>query len=185
MVQIARSPRFLVAFTGEGNESPSRLELLNVKNGETRLDVALNPRDSLCWNILGKHIALEGHHRDTQRGRFWELLEEHVVATLLPKLRRGVASTTTRVIDIPTGAELCCLDLDWAQVRDLAADGRSLFMYQVGDDEPALLCYDVPLGRDWSLIVGIPVALGVVLIALRMGWRRWRRKPAPPTVDER
>jgi len=42
----------------------------------------------------------------------------------------------------------------------------------------AVFCWDVPAGKPLRWVFGIPLAVGMLLVSLRAGWRWVRRRPA-------
>jgi hypothetical protein len=173
---------FVIAAIGEHDEASSRVKLLDINSGATHLELTLQPKHHPFWlPRCDRFLVLEERHGEpAEGGALWKLLE-HVASVFLPRPRPRVPTpTTTRVIDTTTGDELGRVALADANVQDVSADGRLLFMYLEPDatGEATLLCYDIPPRRDWLRIAGLPVVLGIVLVGLRLTWRRMRHRPA-------
>lgn len=66
------------------------------------------------------------------------------------------------------------------KIAQLSPDGASLLTAHQYGEQRMLACYDIPERRPLAWVVGVPLALGVTLIAIRGGWRRLRRRKRPP-----
>jgi hypothetical protein len=168
----------LVVFSGEGGAD--RLQLLDVQTGTPTLDLPLNPRGQHELISRGTHFAVVTRYLGPDdRGLNRELIEKHLLALFIPMPQPGRDTpTSTRLIDLATGAERCRIDHAGADPQAISTDGRSLLLYQQAgpDSEAALICYDVPPSRPWAPILGIPLLVGVALVLTRTVWRRLRRK---------
>ena len=168
-----------------------RLESLDMRTGETCFEVIMAHDASPSWHTLGRHLVLtEWHDRQNGRNATLRWLEANLLSALFPNLpRNGQTTTTTKVVDKDNGAELCRVDLTDTVSGLLSTDGRTLFLYQEAPPRGVarLFCYDVPPRRAWQYIVGIPLAIGLLALAITCGWRRWRERKAtrsaPCTAD--
>ncbi len=61
----------------------------------------------------------------------------------------------------------------------LAPDGSSLLATHRYGDRRLMTCHAIPPHQPWQWIAGVPLAVGAVVLSLRVGWRRVRRRPAP------
>jgi hypothetical protein len=167
----------LAVLSGEGGGS--RLQLLDARTGRPTLDLALNPDARHHWLSRGSRFALVTRcNEPDERGPIRAIIEEHILALLLPNRQRDdTPLTSVRVFDPATGAELCRIGDVGAEPIAISRDGSALILYQHadGDGDAAVICYDVPPARPWRFILGIPLALSALLITLRFGWRRVRR----------
>jgi WD40 repeat protein len=189
-VDFMPSHKRVFVLTGDDTRTDMSLELLDLETGEILLDLFLDHRRlGYATKTAGPYFAVNLIDYTTpERSPFWEFIEERILSVLMPSLRRdNGALSAARVFDGRTGEELGRVNLPNADLADLAADGRSLFLYiEAGaDGEATLLCYDIPPRRAWSWIIGIPLALGLLLASLRAGWRRLRRRPAPAARSAR
>jgi hypothetical protein len=167
----------------KSGERGQRLRLLNPESGAATLELSLGSVDSHDWRSHQKHFALVTWHRTAnERSPIRDFIEHHLLALLMPHRQRGDATpTTTQFFDVATGTESCRIDHAGANPDMITPDGDALILYQEADadGEAAILCYDIPPARQWRFIVGIPLALAVMLLALRVGWRRvWRNRRA-------
>jgi hypothetical protein len=165
------------------DDRPRRLQLLDVHTGTPIVDMTLDPQKRrVHWLSRGKLFAVvTRHNAPNEPGTIRAFIDHYLLTLFMPK--RWVsddAPTSARFFDIATGAELCRMDIAASRPIDLTPDGRALLLYQDAgpDGKAAVLCYDVPPGRPWRLIVGIPLALGAVLLILHFGGRRVRRRAA-------
>jgi hypothetical protein len=179
---------FLVASGDRAATDTDWAELLDVATGATRLELPMTAGGWHTRRSRGQYVILqEGPSQSGERSRFVELFEDRLLTLLSPRLHgRGTRPSATRVIDTTSGAELGRLDLFGADILDYSPDSRSLLVYQqaVPGGEATLSCYDVPPARAWSRIIGVPLAIGVLLLVLRVGWRRLRRR-SPHAPAER
>jgi hypothetical protein len=84
-----------------------------------------------------------------------------------------------QIVDVPAGREVFRLVLKVDGQSWLSADGTALLVREEVNDAAEIRCYDVPAGRPWRFIFGIPSALGVMLLLVRTGTRcMWRRPRA-------
>ena len=171
----------LAVVSGEGGGN--RVQLLEARTGTPRLDLPFDPGAFHYWLSRGNHFAVVTRHDiPEERGPIRAFIEEYIVPLLLPKRQRSDAiPTSTGFFDPATGAELCRIDDADADPMAITPDGSALILYQRAnaDGESAVICYDVPAARSWRFILGIPMALGIVLLTLRFGWRRIRRGGLP------
>lgn len=177
----AEVQRRLVMSAAHGGD---RLQLLDAHTGEPTLDVALDAQANHSWLSRGRHLILvTGYNRSFERGAIREFIEDNLLSPFVPNLQGGFdVSTTVRVFDIPTGTERCRFNIDHAAIgaEALTPDGETLVLLQPASPTgtAAVMCYDVPPRRLWRFILGIPSALGAVLIMGRFGWRRFRQRRA-------
>ena len=177
--------RLLVSISDDP-PSTNRLEWLDIKTGETRVGIGLDRKAGTTWRIGSSLIALTEWHYDRQEHNpIVQWLDAHVLPLLFPTLpRSGEAPTTTRVIDTESGTELCRIDLMDAEGCNISSDGRSLFIDQEAPlgGQARLYCYDVPPHRAWQYILGIPTAVGLMLVMANFGWRHWCGRKTTPSV---
>jgi hypothetical protein len=90
------------------------------------------------------------------------------------------------VYDAASGAEVARLALDGRWSAELTADGRSLIVWDDGDriEDTTIMCYDVPPHGPLRYALGVPVGLVAVVVAFRVGWRRWRRRPTATAAPQ-
>lgn len=189
-LEFLGGPNRLLAMTGDDPETRNRLYLLDVETGATRMEAALDPKDQCHWLVSGTRLALnQWHYGDRAKpSPFRQFVEERIMGAFhAPDPRQDRTPTTTRVLDIETGAELCRIAIAGADLCGFAADGQSLFFYQEAGNsgEATLSCYDVP-PRVYSVwIIGVPLAVALLLIGLRASWRWARRRRAArnPVAD--
>ncbi len=112
---------------------------------------------------------------------FWLLAK---VRAWLPDRPEPAPRMVVRFFDFATGepiGEVMCEDTgEWW----LTADRQGLIaVYDETDErgvaQTVIQCWDIPPHRPLRWIVGVPLALGVVFVSLRFGWRRWRRLRRP------
>jgi hypothetical protein len=58
----------------------------------------------------------------------------------------------------------------------LSPDGQTLLVHDDRDDRHEIRCYDVPERKPLRWVFGVPLLAGVLLLALRAGWRRCQRR---------
>jgi hypothetical protein len=123
-----------------------------------------------------------GKSLNQPQGWFWETWQKW-----FPSDSNGL-SDLVRVIDAPTLREVFHLADSHVERADLSPDGETLLTVHPNDPAgPHLRCWDIPARHPWFKIVGIPAAVGLVLVLLG-GWRQARKArrqvmavPAPPS----
>jgi hypothetical protein len=173
----------ILAVTDDGTSH--RLELLDAETGRARVDLHAGPGNFLDWMPCGPSIAVVERYSDSgqRQGLLQGFVEEWLAATLLPaRPKRGKAPGMIHVFDTTSGKERGQVEFDANCMVDLSRDGRSLVLVDTDDDgDAAITCFDVPSGRPWRYILGIPLALGVLIFGA-IGLSRRRRAPASPEV---
>jgi WD40 repeat protein len=166
-------------------EPGGRIVLLDARTGTTTLDVALDPEAVYRWHSRGNlFVVTSVENRTSERGRVREFIEDHLLSVFVPNLTgRDNRASSVRVFDMTTGAERCRINLQRAEIdaEALSPDGQTLVLHQRATEgaDATIFCYDLPPRRSWQLILGIPSALGVMLLLVRVGSRRmWRRASA-------
>jgi WD40 repeat protein len=156
--------------------------LLDAHTGTTKLDIALEPEAAHGWLSRGNHfLVVTVENRTSERGPVREFIEDHFLSLFVPNLPgRDNRASSVRVYDIASGAQRCRINLQRTEIgaEALSPDGQTLVLYRRTREgaDATVLCYDLPPGRSWGLILGIPSALGVILVLVRVGSRRrWRR----------
>jgi hypothetical protein len=107
---------------------------------------------------------------------------------LMPKRLTGTSdsSMTVHVYDLETGEALGKVHADYSPNVEITSDRQSVLtyrdLYEGGQGQPVrtvIECWDLPPARPLGKAIGIPLALGVSVIAVGYGWRRWRHRRAP------
>jgi hypothetical protein len=161
--------------TGMRNLTPAtRLQCLDMATGAVRFEPALPPTaNAQDWLAEGQSLALiQPVARDASNGLYAKFVEP-----LLERLTgrgAGVTLWRTRIFDVTAAEETFRVDDRTVHTRlFLAPDGGSVVLY----DAPGnLTCYDVPGRTPWIRVVGIPAALGLLLLGAAAARRRWRRR---------
>jgi hypothetical protein len=133
----------------------------------------------------GQRILIYGHGkwpRTQKQGWFWETLRQWLPSNA------DSADDLVRVIDVPTLSEVFHLAHSYVKDAQLSPDGETLLTVHPKDPAgPHLRCWDIPARHPWFKIVGIPAAVGLVLVFLGK-WRQARKArrqvmavPAPPS----
>ncbi len=164
-----------------------RLLLLDTRSGAPILDFALDAEAVHSWLSRGKYLLVHtAHDRPSERGPIRAFIEDHLLSLLIAMRPDPFARTSSvRVFDVTTGGQRC--DLKCAHIGEAAAaltqDGQALVLHQAasltGRSDAVAICYDIPPRRPWRFILGIPLALGAMLLAARFGWRRIRPASLP------
>jgi hypothetical protein len=175
---LAVPHRVLVTFSTPCGLIIERTEILDAATGDTVAFIEASPEAHIQWITRGRFVAFRIAHLDPgERSPFWDFVEQHILARLWPARRRDdTPPVTTCVVDAVSGEVLARFDHSDGDLSDLSADGRLLFLYREAgpDGEAAATCYDIPPGKAWGWIIGTPLALGVLSLSLRSGYRRLR-----------
>jgi WD40 repeat protein len=119
-----------------------------------------------------RYVLYYGHGKwppDQTQGWLWETLRKWLPSN------RDSASDLIRVIDVPTLCEVFHLADSHVENAQLSPDGGTLITVHPKDpDGPHLRCWDIPARHPWLKIVGIPAAIGLVLLLLGK-WRQIRK----------
>ena len=105
---------------------------------------------------------------------------------------RNTSPVVIQAFDLETGLLLGRLQTEEADEYWLTEDRQSLLMvYHQSNDsqvtDTTIRCWDMPPRKPLRWAVGVPLMIGVLLLSLRYGWRRWRLQPAsniPITAPE-
>ena len=174
---------FLNVFDEDLNEYP---QLRNARTGDLLASFSMQfSRLRSSHSGDGQRILIYGHGKwpqNQKQGWFWETLRNW-----LPSNPNG-AYDLVRVIDVPTLREVFHLADSYVKDAQLSPDGETLLTVHPNDPAgPHLRCWDIPARHPWFKIVGIPAAVGLVLVLLGR-WRQARKArrqvmavPAPPS----
>jgi hypothetical protein len=123
-----------------------------------------------------RHVAVwRTPVRDDNRWLDWAMTKLEAWFPERPREKRDEIT----VQNLRTGAILCRVEQEDAAPGFLSGDNATLVTRQfVGEElQPSSTVWDVPAGRPWRWIVGVPLALGAAILGVRAAWRRWRAKP--------
>jgi hypothetical protein len=103
--------------------------------------------------------------------------------------RQDASRTVIQAFDMESGQELGRLNGDEMDEFWLTEDRQRLLMvYQEYNGnqltDTTIRCWDMPPQRPVRWAIGVPATLGMLLVSVRFGWRRWRqaRSPGPNTA---
>ncbi len=98
----------------------------------------------------------------------------------IPALVAAREDCEITAFDLTTGAELGGFRHRSVEECIFAEGNPTLVTFDSADaDHPRWTCvWDLPLRKPWRWVVGVPLALGAVLLGVRWTWRRWRAQPA-------
>jgi hypothetical protein len=162
------------------------VEVLDAATGATERTIALPGIASHDATMVcdGRTLTTGVTLPDMERFWLWDKILEWLPEQPEPESRMAV-----RVFDFATGAPVaeafCAQTNEWW----LTEDRQSLItVYQDSDDtgvvESVIQCWDLPQHKPLRWIVGVPAALGGVVVSLQFGWRRWRRCRTPAATAQ-
>jgi hypothetical protein len=162
------------------------IESLDARSGESqgRVRTALPPGQENTAGppeIRGRYLYNRCH---LMPDRFAHTIQKSVIRQWLERLlpigdeSRNVCEMV-QIVDVPAGREVFRMVLTVGGQSWLSADGTALLVREEVNDAAEIRCYDLPPGRRWGFILGIPSTLGVTVLLVRSGARRrWRRARA-------
>lgn len=106
------------------------------------------------------------------------IFDKALKAVLPARLFRNSPSINISIVDLKSCEVIWSEEManDWAVISD---DARTLLITdQIGPDLNLLECWDIPLGRRWAWILGIPGSLAVGVAAVRIRRARNAKRAA-------
>ncbi|MCI0376819.1 MAG: WD40 repeat domain-containing protein [Gemmataceae bacterium] len=112
------------------------------------------------------------HHRYVtfQRGGVQKTLRIPLVKWTIAL---GVKSELA-VVDVENREQLASLSADEIHACRTIEEGPCLVTCHRQNGVDYLACWDLPPRRNWLWIIGLPMTTGIGLVAIKLGYRRWR-----------
>jgi WD40 repeat protein len=163
-----------------------RAEVVDADNGETMRTIPIagleNPTVQLSRD--GRRLVVIGPPPEEEPHWFIAKIEEWVAPP------RGAAPLQLRAFDLQTGAAIADALIEEGDEHSLTEDARTLVTVSSERGENGIVAttirgWDVPPPKPLRWVLGAPIALGLALLSLRLGWRRLRRSAArqrPPVA---
>jgi hypothetical protein len=143
-------------------------EFRNARSGELLASFSMPFKEVRGPLVCGEHVLFYGYTPKQPQGWSWNMLRGWVPT-------RSESSDLIRVIDVPTLSEVFHLADSYVTDAQLSPDGGTLITIHTKDPAgPYLRCWDIPGRHPWFKIVGIPAAVGLVLVLLGK-WRQARK----------
>jgi hypothetical protein len=165
--------------------SGGRVEVVDVTSGITdrTIELAGLHGDHVSLSADGRTLVVSATVAEEEPSWLWA----HVLEWL-PE-RPDVEMRRACVFDLETGTAVG--EVTWEQLNDwwLTDDCRCLITVDQQSDESGVAAtviygWDVPRNKPLRWALGVPLGLGVALLSLRQGWRRWRKAGAAPTKGD-
>jgi hypothetical protein len=170
------SLRIIVPRPGTG-----QVEVLDATTGATLRSIALpaplGNDPQFTWD--GRTLTVAATLPDEEPHWVWKK-----VLDWLPERAEPAPMMIVHICDVATGEWVGEAMCEQTGAWWLTDDRRSLIAVYGENDETGpvgtiIRCWDVPPRKPLRWILGVPAALGGVLVSLRYGWRRWRHRRKP------
>lgn len=160
-----------------GDDDEGTLEVVDARTRTPRLLITnsgMSLRPAICkLSHNRRFVTYTLVMKEPAPGKIEALVKSWLPASWFPDLPRHVL----QAIDIDE-AKLILDERVPADQALMSDDGRYLVTRFTDNEVTTLNCWDVPLGRLWVVIVGIPAGLGLLVAGWR--WRRARKKSRRP-----
>jgi hypothetical protein len=158
---------------------PDQVRVVDAATAATQLTIPLPWSADLQRRLTqdGRTLLVAQTPAEGSEPRLWR----QILDWLAP--RRDSTPVVIHAFDLDAGAPLGCLQTEEPDEYWLTDDRANLLtVHNEHSDsrviETTIRCWDMPPGKPLRWAVGVPLALGTLLVSLRAGWHRLRRRTA-------
>ncbi len=163
-----------------------QVEVLDAATGVTERTIALPAAlgEAPQFRCDGRTLAVDAMQPEDEPSWLWNRVLEW-----LPNWPELGPMMSVRIFDVATGDLVGETAVEATSEWWLTDDRRGIIAVYGENDEngpvaTVICCWDVPPRKPLRWILGMPLALGVGLVSLRYGWRRWRRRCTPTAAAQ-